>query len=124
MFLAKFQQVNSDKFTADKNGMMPYIGTVLAGKATGTIINGTIFEREGLESNQLYACENVKVTLERDGVETEVVNVQIIAKVSILDYVTLQKSLGAPVVEIAETTVTEAAATTKAPKKLGQPVKL
>ena len=49
MFIAKFQQVNSIKFDADKNNNMPFIGEVLAGTATGTIINGTMFQREGLK---------------------------------------------------------------------------
>jgi len=43
MFVAKFQQVNSAKFNTDKNGNFPYIGEIIAGKATGSIINGTMF---------------------------------------------------------------------------------
>ena len=52
MFLAKFQQVTSDKFNSDKNNNKPYIGVVLAGTANGSIINGTIFVREGLKINE------------------------------------------------------------------------
>ena len=33
MFVAKFQQVTSSKFNADKNGNMPFIGKILAGTA-------------------------------------------------------------------------------------------
>ena len=94
MFLAKFQQVTSEKFTADKNNNMPYIGEVIAGKATGTIYNGTMFVREGLETNKLYLCDN--------HFDEEFGNVQtrIISAVSLLEIKALRDQLGSAKLEI------------------------
>lgn len=105
MFVAKFNQVqsDSDKFTADKNSAMPFIGEVLAGKATGTLINGTMFIRNGLSSNKLYACENIVEDYENPvtGVVSPQVRVQVISEISVLEYVALKPTLGAPVLAIA-----------------------
>lgn len=105
MFLAKFSQVTSEKFTADKNGQKPFIGTVLAGTANGTIINGTIFAREGLQPNKLYACENFV-----DPEYPSNQQVQVVSEVSVLEYSALRAMLGAPKVAI-EATVTDAGVT-------------
>lgn len=93
MFLAKFSQVSEDStsFDMDKNGNMPFIGKILAGKAAASIINGTVFLREGLEVNTTYACMTEEVTNE-DG-ET-FVNVVIIDKVPLRDFLPLSKELG------------------------------
>lgn len=96
MFVAKFKQVVSDKFTADKNSQMPYIGEVLAGTATGTLINGTMFQRNGLEENVLYACENF---IDEDYPSNQ--QVRIIGKVSLLEFNALRTQLGAPKVTLA-----------------------
>lgn len=114
MFIAKFNQVQSDseKFTADKNSAMPFIGEVLAGKATGTLINGTMFIRNGYSPNKLYACENVVEDYENPvtGAVEPQVRVQIISEISVLEYVSLKPTLGAPKLEIAEKVVAPAAA--------------
>lgn len=96
MFLAKFQQVTSDKFSADKNNNMPFIGEVIAGKATGTIYNGTMFQREGLLTNTLYACDNFVDSEYPDNVQT-----RIISEVSLLELQPLRTQLGEAVLEIA-----------------------
>ena len=98
MFLAKFSQVTSEKFTADKNGKMPFIGTVLAGTANGTIINGTIFVRDGLQPNKLYACENFV-----DPEYPSNQQVMVVSEVSVLEYSDLRAKLGAPKVAIEAT---------------------
>jgi len=90
MFVAKFQQVNSDKFSTDKNGNFPYIGEILAGRATGSIINGTMFQREGLEPNKAYLCQNV--TEEYEG--TDQVRTTVISAVSLLELKPLMDQLG------------------------------
>lgn len=90
MFVAKFAQVNSDKFESDKNGNMPFIGEVLAGKATASLINGTMFLRNGLKPQTLYACENVI----EDYNGTPQVRVQIISEVSIVEFLSLKTVLG------------------------------
>lgn len=95
MFLAKFQQVTSDKFTADKNGNLPFIGEVLAGKSTGTIYNGTMFQRENLEENVVYACSNHTDEEYPDNVQTK-----IISKVSLLELNPLMTQLGKPQLEV------------------------
>lgn len=91
MFVAKFQQVTSDKFKSDKNGNKPFIGEVLAGTSHGSIINGTMFQRDGLLPNKLYACENYK----EEGYEG--VQTRIIAEVSVVEFMSLRTALGAPV---------------------------
>ena len=58
MFVAKFNQVTSSKFKPNSKGQMPYIGTVMKGVCTSSIIDGTMFQLEGLKAGQLYACEN------------------------------------------------------------------
>ncbi len=90
MFLAKFQQVTSDKFEADKNGNNPFIGEILAGTATGSLMNGTVFMRDGLEANTLYACDNFVDSEYPDNIQT-----RILGKVSFSEYNTLSKELGA-----------------------------
>jgi len=89
MFVAKFTQTQGAPFQADKNGNMPFIGEIFAGVATGSIINGTMFSRNGLEPNKLYACENF--------VDPEYPNnhqVRIITEISIMDYQKLRTVLG------------------------------
>lgn len=98
MFVAKFSQTTGAPFTSDKNGNMPFIGDVLAGKAKGTIINGTMFLREGLQPNKIYACENVEEEYEGK----KQVRVNIISEVSLLEYSALRTQLGAPSVETAK----------------------
>jgi len=95
MFLAKFQQVNSDKFSADKNGNMPFIGEVLAGKATGTIYNGTMFQRENLLENRVYLCDNHIDSEYPDNVQT-----RIISEVSLLELQPLRTQLGEAKLEV------------------------
>jgi len=90
MFLAKFQSTTGAPFVADKNGNFPMIGEVLAGSATGSIINGTMFKRDGLQPNKLYACEN-----SIDPEYPENVQTNVIAEVSILEYQELRTKLGA-----------------------------
>jgi len=90
MFIAKFQEVTSTKFSADKNENMPFIGEVLAGKAVGTIINGTMFKREGLEANKAYLCQNIIEEFEgKDQVRTSVISL-----VSLLELKPLMEQLG------------------------------
>lgn len=105
MFVAKFSQTQGEPFTSDKNGNMPFIGEVLAGKARGTLINGTMFHREGLQPNKLYACENI--TEEYEGKEQ--VRVQIVSEVSILDYPAIRTQLGEGKLEVAVSAEAEAA---------------
>ena len=90
MFVAKFKQVDSPKFKADKNGNNPYIGEILSGTATGSIINGTMFIRDGLEENKQYLCQNV--IEEYEG--TEQVQTQVISLVSLVELKPLMDQLG------------------------------
>lgn len=96
MFLAKFSSTSGAPFTADKNGVYPMIGTLVAGTATGTIINGTMFQREGLKSGKLYACENHIDPEYPDNVQTTV-----LSEVGILEYMELKAVLGAPKLVVA-----------------------
>lgn len=96
MFIAKFNQTTGSPFTSDKNGHFPFIGTVLAGKSTGTLINGTMFLRDGLMPNKAYLCDNI--IEEYEGKPQ--VRVQIIGEVPMLEFVALRTQLGAPVTAI------------------------
>jgi hypothetical protein len=89
MFVAKFTQTSSAPFVADKNTNFPFIGTVVAGTANAAIMNGTLFQREGLETNQLYLCDNNVDPEYPDNVQTTV-----IAKVSITEFMSLRTTLG------------------------------
>lgn len=100
MFIATFQQVTSDKFKADKNTNMPFIGKVLAGTAKGSIINGTMFLRENLEINKAYLCQNE--TEEYNG--KDIVSTTVISAISLLELNPLMTQLGAPVLDVATET--------------------
>lgn len=97
MFVATFQQVSSDKFKADKNGEMPFIGKLVAGKAKATLVNGSVFKTQNYIPNRLYACQNVTTILE-DG--RTVQNVDIIAEVSVTELPALTAQLGAPMLNL------------------------
>ena len=100
-FIAKFTQVLGDQFIADKNENKPYLGKVLAGAATGSIINGTMFQRDGYSAGDtMYACENV--TVEVDG--KSYVNTEILSKIGLLEYIELRKVLGQGKLTIAQDT--------------------
>ena len=100
MFVAKFQEVTSTKFKADKNQNMPYIGEVLAGTADGTIINGTMFKREGLIPNKAYLCQNVTEDYEGN----PQVSTKVISEVSLLELQPLMTQLGKPVLNVEPST--------------------
>ena len=106
MFVAKFSKTTGAPFTADKNGNYPYIGEVKAGTAKGTLINGTMFERNGLETDKLYACEN---TIDPEYPTNQ--QVDVISVVGIVEYMQLRTHLGAPKVTlgVAETADVEEA---------------
>ncbi len=91
MFISKFNQVQSDKFTPNKHGQMPYIGTVVAGTAVATLIDATIFENGKNAEGQLYLCENGSRTYEGKEYPT----VDIVAPVTAMEFVQLRKELGA-----------------------------
>ena len=98
MFVAKFSVVDNTngKFTPDKNALLPLIGDVVAGTARATILNGTIAQREGIEPNQMYLCDNVTrdYTDPSTGEVKPQIDVKIIAKVSVLEYAQLRQQLG------------------------------
>ena len=97
MFVAKFSATTGAPFVADKNGNFPMIGEVLAGTAKGTLINGTMFKRAGLEPNKLYACDNSTSEDYPDNVQVDVVS-----SVSIIEYLELRSVLGAGKLAITE----------------------
>jgi hypothetical protein len=91
MFVAKFSQTSAGgKFKDDKNDIFPFIGTIVAGTAKGSVVNGTIFLREKYEIHTLYLCENTVDPEYPDNVQTN-----IISKVSILEFMELRTTLGA-----------------------------
>lgn len=96
MFLAKFSQVTSDKFTADKNGEMPFIGELKGGVAKATLFNGTMFKREKFKPGKMYACQNIRVTIDTEDGPKEVWNVDILDEVPVLDLKDMLDQVGKP----------------------------
>ncbi len=113
MFLAKFQQVTGDQFATDKNGNKPFIGELIAGIATGSIINGTMFLRDGLQPNKLYACDNV--IEEYEGKEQ--VRTRVLSEVSLLEVAPLVTQLGSPELKLHSSTEEKSEPTEKATGK-------
>lgn len=89
MFIAKFSSTTGAPFKADKNGVLPLIGDVVAGTSKGTLINGTMFQRNGLQTNTLYACENFVDPEYPDNTQ-----VKVISKVGIVEFLELRAILG------------------------------
>lgn len=97
MFLAKFSQVTSDKFTADDKGEMPFIGELKGGIAKATLINGTFFKVRKYKPNKMYACQNIKVNVElKDGTRKDVWNVDILDEVPVMDLKDMLEQVGKP----------------------------
>ena len=103
MFVVKFSETTSEPFIADKNGNMPFIGELLCGKASSTLMNGTMFKRANLVPNKLYACENY--TEEYEGKEQ--VRLRVISEISLLEYQEVRTKLGKPVLSTATEKVGE-----------------
>ena len=97
MFVAKFNQTSGEPFTSDKNGNFPFIGTVLAGKASGSIINGTLFQRDELKANKMYLCDNHVDPEYPDNTQTTV-----ISEITVGEFMELRTSLGAPSTVVAK----------------------
>ena len=101
MFVAKFNSTSGAPFAPDKNGNYPFIGSVICGKYHGSIINGSIFEREELAIQQLYLCQNTLAT-DSDGLvitdsgDNQIYNTEVISKVTIPELIGVQKELGPP----------------------------
>lgn len=97
MFVARFEQVtNSEKFEADKRGNLPFIGTLLAGRAKSSLLNGTVFINQGYKVGQMYLCENyVDPNFPVSETTGETIHqVRIITEVSALEFMSLRKELG------------------------------
>ena len=63
---------------------------MLAGTASGSIINGTIFVREGLKTNTTYACTNYTETYEGE----DYTQTRIIGEVPLAEFQALETQLG------------------------------
>lgn len=101
VFVARFDVVNNKnaKFEEDKNSNLPFIGTLLGGKAHSLIINGSVFKEQKLIPNKAYLCQNVErpyvdpVTQEsKTGID-----VQILSVLSPLEMIEALKEVGAPI---------------------------
>tara|TARA_R110002153_G_scaffold86837_2_gene215365 strand:- start:449 stop:778 length:330 start_codon:yes stop_codon:yes gene_type:complete len=90
-FLATFKQAtDSTTFKADRHGVLPFVGKVIAGTSRGSIINGTIFEKEALIPNQAYLCHNEDTVF--DG--KDYTHCRVITQVNTTELVTLMGTLG------------------------------
>ena len=105
MFIASFDLPrNPEQFTADTNSNLPYVGTVACGEYHSSIINGTVFKNGGFIPGALYLCKNtaatnpdgtrITTTNRETGVKTPAWNTEIISKVSVLDLVQSEATLG------------------------------
>ena len=101
VFVARFDVVNNKnaKFEEDKNSNLPFIGTLLGGKAHSLIINGSVFKEQKLIPNKAYLCQNVERTyVDPVTQESKVgIDVQILTVLSPLELVDALKEVGAPV---------------------------
>lgn len=90
-FVANFATVSAgaEQFNADKRGNLPVIGNVVAGKAIGSLINGTIFQSDNRKEGQLYLCENYIDDEYPDYPQT-----RIITEVTAVELITFRKELG------------------------------
>lgn len=90
MFVAKFVQAQGAPFIADSKTMQyPFVGEVLAGEFHNSIINHSWFMKQGLEPQELYACENVY------NEEYDNYDLKIVKKLSLLEYIAIKGSLPA-----------------------------
>lgn len=95
MFIATFSQTSSEKFTrSTQTGELPFIGTLVAGKAHGTIINHDIFVANQCVPNQMYLCTETPAT--KEGYE-HLFNIVVLQPVTAVEAVTLLPTLGKPV---------------------------
>ena len=97
-FVAIFNKVNNKngKFTEDKNGNLPLIGTIVAGKSHTSLINGSVFEERNLIEGSPYWCTEEKVTVRtKTGIDAEVWNINVIGNVTPLQAMEMEKVLGA-----------------------------
>lgn len=101
VFVARFDVVNNKnaKFEEDKNSNLPFIGTLLGGKAHSLIINGSVFKEQKLIPNKAYLCQNVeRPYVDPVTQESKVgIDVQILTVLSPLELVDALKEVGAPV---------------------------
>jgi hypothetical protein len=93
MFIAKFNQASSNakNITPNRHGQMPYMGTVLAGIATTSIVDAVIFENGNNQAGSLYLCENGEREYEGKIYPT----LEIVSPVTAIEYLTFRKELGA-----------------------------
>jgi len=98
-FVAIFNTVNNKngKFTEDKNGNVPFIGTIVAGTAHTSLINGTVFKERNLIEGKAYWCTEEKVVLTdtKDGIDKEVWNINVVGTVTPVEAMEMAKVLGA-----------------------------
>ena len=101
VFVARFDVVNNKnaKFEEDKNSNLPFIGTLLGGKAHSLIINGSVFKEQKLIPNKAYLCQNVeRPYVDPVTQESKIgVDVQILTVLSPLELVDALKEVGAPI---------------------------
>ena len=101
VFVARFDVVNNKnaKFEEDKNSNLPFIGTLLGGKAHSLIINGSVFKEQKLIPNKAYLCQNVeRPYVDPVTQESKVgIDVQILTVLSPLELVDALKEVGAPI---------------------------
>lgn len=101
VFVARFDVVNNKnaKFEEDKNSNLPFIGTLLGGKAHSLIINGSVFKEQKLIPNKAYLCQNVeRPYVDPVTQESKIgIDVQILTVLSPLELVDALKEVGAPI---------------------------
>ena len=93
MFIAKFNQASSNakNINPNRHGQMPYMGTVLAGIATTSIVDAVIFENGNNQPGALYLCENGEREYEGKVYPT----LEIVSAVTAIEYMSIRKELGA-----------------------------
>lgn len=103
MFIASFTTVNSTKFKPNRHGVYPVIGSVQAGVATASLMDGTMFQRNGYTVGTLYLCKNVIDPEYPDSPRVEIISsvspLELIASMATLGPGRLERMVEEPVVE-------------------------
>ena len=101
MFVAVFDVVNNknNKFETDKNGNLPFIGSLKAGVAKSLIVNGSVFKEQKRIPQRGYLCQNIERTYvdETTGETKTSIDVDIVQVLTAMDMIDLKDRLGEPV---------------------------
>lgn len=99
-FVARFNVVDNknNKFEEDKNGNLPFIGKLMAGRAQSLLVNGSVFKREKYIPGKPYLCQTVETTyVDENGETHNGLEVDLMMPLGVRDLMEALEDCGAPV---------------------------